>query len=146
MAVSESEQFYAAQLAYIDLDAAVKDLSKGQTDCSITVADAIAWCDKSDYDISKIGDYLNDDGTLSEPYANWTIEAIVNENPVGGSGLWACILDTGSDSILACRGSETSQLLEKDITQDWIGADLALLFSTETAQEADLKAFMEENA
>ncbi|MFI3312538.1 MAG: Mbeg1-like protein [Eubacteriales bacterium] len=89
---------------------------------------------------------MNDDGTLSEPYANWTIEAIVNENPVGGSGLWACILDTGSDSILACRGSETSQLLEKDITQDWIGADLALLFSTETAQEADLKAFMEENA
>ncbi len=87
-----------------------------------------------------------------ESIGDWKIFEPVNDNIKGGTGLYACILDTGNARILACRGSEgagnflTDDISRRNLDQDWIKADFMLLNSEQTKQEEALRKYMTDNA
>lgn len=87
-----------------------------------------------------------------ESIGDWKILEPVNDNIKGGTGLYACILDTGNAQILACRGSEgagnfiTNDIGRRNLDQDWIEADFMLLNSVQTKQEEALRKYMTDNA
>ena len=87
-----------------------------------------------------------------ENIGDWKIFEPVNDNIKGGTGLYACILDTGSARILACRGSEGAEnfiandISRRNFDQDWIEADFMLLNSVQTKQEKALRKYMTDNA
>ena len=150
MAVSEANQLLATQIAYADLDAAVIRIRTANgwpkdypVKLSAAIEDALAHGDS----MSHLEKYLDSKGAFKAEYAfanNWTILSTVNENQPGKTGLYACILDTGDSRILACRGSEEMSNM-MNFKQDWYEADLQLLNSEMTKQEAALRRFMEAN-
>lgn len=147
MVVSEANQLLATQIAYADLDAAMIRLEINGVG-PIKLADAIkdAWAHGES--ISPLNKYLKSDGTFKDEYSfanEWTILAAINENKPGSTGLYSCILDTGEARILANRGSEDMSNM-MNFKQDWYEADLQLLNSEMTKQEASLYKFMEANA
>lgn len=87
-----------------------------------------------------------------ENIGGWKIFEPVNDNIKGGTGLYACILDTGNARILACRGSEgagnfiVNDISRRNLDQDWIEADFMLLNSVQTKQEEALRKYMTYNA
>ena len=147
MAVSEANQLLATQIAYADLDQALIWLSKnGQQ--PVKLSDAIKRAKVTGASLSHLEKYLKPDGTFKDEYAyanDWTILSAVNENQPDKTGLYACILDTGDARILACRGSEDMNNM-MNFKQDWYEADLQLLNSEMTKQEAALRRYMEANA
>ncbi len=74
-------------------------------------------------------------------YKNWTIKDVCdNEN---GSGFYGCLINTGDgNAIVGCRGSE-QYLFGGQIARDWRDADLGLLNSALTAQQADATNYMQ---
>jgi hypothetical protein len=145
--VSEAKQLLASQIAYADLDQALIWL-KTNGNWPVKLSDALKYAKEHGNSLSHLEKYLKADGTFKDEYAfanDWTILAAVNENNPDGTGLYSCILDTGDARILANRGSEDmSNML--NFKQDWYEADLQLLNSEMTKQEAALRRFMEANA
>ena len=145
--VAEQEQLLASKIAYADLDEAFEHIPLSD-DGSVSLTEAIKYAIEHE---KALGDlypkYVNNDGTFKSDFdfaKNWTITATINENTDAGSGLYACILDTGDANILACRGSESMGNLQ-NWRQDWYGADLKLLNSEMTSQEEALALFMKDN-
>lgn len=157
MAVTEAQQLFAAKLAYVDLDKAYSVIYK-MTHEKVTIKDAIKYLKENGEPLGEIAKCIDSKtGELLPEYhyaENWTITAVVNQNttneptPANGNpvntGLFACILDTGDDNILACRGSENMMDLQ-NYRQDWYNADLKLLNSTMTQQEEALEAFIRDH-
>lgn len=147
MAVSpQQQQRFASSVAYADLDAAVIALTKANK-TPVTIEAAIKYAKSEGSSLGSLGDCLNKDGTLKDDYLfakDWVLVNAVNENTTDGTGLYACIIDTGDAHILACRGSEL-MTVQQHYRQDWYGADIKLLNSEMTAQEESLRKYMEAN-
>ena len=146
MGVTEQQQRLASSIAYADLDAAVIALTKANK-TPVTIEAAIKYAISEGSSLGSLKNYVNKDGTLKNDYQfakDWVLVNAVNENTTDGTGLYACIIDTGDANILACRGSESmTDLLH--YRQDWYGADIKLLNSEMTAQEESLRKYMEAN-
>lgn len=137
----------ASNIAYADFDKLVN--VAGSINKSITLEDALVQAKNKGIELGSLKNYLKDDGsgTLKEEYSyanDWVIRSAVNENEDNGTGLYACIIDTGDSNILACRGSESMENI-LNYRQDWYGADLKLLNSVMTKQEAALLKYMADN-
>ena len=153
MVVGEAKQLLSTQIAYADLDIAVEDLKKSsqwpaKLPDVIKRAKELQLSGEYQIDLSKLNDYLKPDGSFKDKYSyanDWTVLSARNENYEGGTGMYACILDTGDANILACRGSEdmTNMLHFK---QDWYEGDMQLLNSEMTKQEDALLDYMTKNA
>lgn len=163
MAVKEGSLLAATQIAYADLDEAFYNLSKNGE--GITLTEAIIYAEEHKNKLGGLGNYIegydrDDKGNIinvkfKQGYENigdWKIYEPVNDNIKGGTGLYACILDTSNARILACRGSEgagnflTNDISRRNIDQDWIEADFMLLNSVQTKQEEALRKYMTDNA
>lgn len=156
MAVSEYEQLIATQIAYADLDKAYNQLKKGKKE--VTLAEAVIYAENHGDSLSGFRNYIkefirDENGKVIDVVFNpdcvhigsWKLIQPVNDNTVDGTGFCACILDTGKDRILACRGSEAMDNM-LHFKQDWYEADLKLLNSVQTKQEAALRQYMIDNA
>ncbi len=156
MAVSEGDQLIATQIAYADLDKAYYALRKGGNE--VTLADAIVYAEKHGDSLSGFRNYIeefteDEKGNIIsvvfkkeyEHVGEWKLIHPVNDNTEGGTGFCACILDTGYDRILACRGSESMDNM-MHFKQDWYEADLKLLNSEQTKQETALRQYMIDNS
>lgn len=151
MAVSESRQLAASRLAYVDFDSYFKEahdegreLTLGEAVQLLRINGKLVDPKTGDVD-GNIKNYVNADGTFKngfEDIANWKIVASCDCN--SKSGYVGMIFDTGSDHILANRGSESMSSISNWI-RDWYKADIGLVKSTQTDQEAALESFMEDN-
>lgn len=163
MAVKESSLLAATQIAYADLDEAFYNLSKNGEGIALTKA--IIYAKEHKNQLGGLSNYIegydeDDKGNIinvrfKQGYENigdWKILEPVNDNIKGGTGLYACILDTGNARILACRGSEgagnfiANDIGRRNLDQDWIEADFMLLNSVQTKQEEALRKYMTDNA
>ena len=163
MAVKEGSLLIATQIAYADLDEAFYSLSKNGEGIALT--EAIIYAKEHKNNLGGLGNYIegydeDDKGNIIsvkfkqgyEYIGDWKIFEPVNDNIKGGTGLYACILDTGGARILACRGSEgagnfiTDDIGRRNLDQDWIEADFMLLNSVQTKQEEALRKYMTDNA
>lgn len=163
MAVKEGSLLAATQIAYANLDEAFYNLSKNGE--GITLTEAVIYAKKHKNELGGLGNYIEGydedvkgniiDVRFKKGYGNigdWKIFEPVNDNIKDGTGLYACILDIGSERILACRGSEgagnflTNDISRRNIDQDWIEADFMLLNSVQTKQEEALRKYMTDNA
>jgi hypothetical protein len=156
MSVTEADQLLATQIAYADFNKVIESIrdtppiSNLSEDRPVKLSDALKYAadKKADVDVSHLAKYLKPDGTFKDEYAyanDWTILAAINENETGKTGLYSCILDIGDSRILASRGSEDMSNM-MNFKQDWYEADLQLINSEMTKQEAALLNFMKENA
>lgn len=165
MAVTEGAQLVATQIAYANLDVAFYHLSQERKE--VTLTDAVMYALNHGQTLGDFGKYYIESTTknsngdvIAVKYIKeyefidaWKVINPVNDNyRYNDSGLYACILDTGDERILACRGSEpmekflTDYQHRKNADQDWIKTNFALLNSIQTQQEAALKKYMTENA
>lgn len=156
MRVTDKDLLIATQIAYADLDIALEALSKdGQRNVNLGEAFEYTikhnnkmWDDYEMYfDISRDEKGKVISATLKDEYAhiaNWSIISAKNDNHPGESGFYACILDTGKERIVGCRGSESLAQIENYI-KDWVNADFKLLNSTQTSQEKVLMDYLKEN-
>lgn len=163
MAVKEGSLLAATQIAYADLDEAFYNLSKNGEGIALTKA--IIYAKEHKNKLGGLSNYIegydeDDKGNIinvrfKQGYENigdWKILEPVNDNIKGGTGLYACILNTDNARILACRGSEgagnfiTNDIGRRNLDQDWIEADFMLLNSVQTKQEEALRKYMTDNA
>lgn len=163
MVVKEGSLLAATQIAYADLDEAFYNLSKNGE--GITLTQAVIYAKEHENKLGGLSNYIegydeDDKGNIInvrfkqgyEDIGDWKIIEPVNDNIKGGTGLYACILDTGNARILACRGSEgagnfiANDIGRRNLDQDWIEADFMLLNSVETKQEEALRKYMTDNA
>jgi hypothetical protein len=88
-------------------------------------------------------EFLEETQSNENGCGDWKIVTSVNESGVKESGFAACIIETGEgEAIVAFRGSESE---DKTMFQkDWIEADLMLLDSTLTWQQARATAYMDD--
>lgn len=149
MLVNEKEQLIATQIAYADLDGAWKNLSNNNTK-KVTLKEAIEYAKEHGANLGGLKNYISfKNGKVSfkegyEHIGQWVILSAKNENQPGKSGFYGCILDTGESHILACRGSESMENT-LNFKQDWVDADLKLLNSKQTKQEAALRKYIQDN-
>lgn len=161
MAVTEGEMLFATQIAYADLDDAFGEITN-TNGSPVYLIDAITqsynksggenlWDNFSSYLELDNGKPTYDEyGNLKfkDEYAyisQWKLLATTNDNvkidSSSGTGFCACILDTGEDRIVACRGSES---ISPENMNDWIN-DVRFLYSIQTAQDAKLWDFLNSN-
>ena len=144
--VSEQDQLLASKIAYADLNK-VLEAQALISDEPITLQSALKYAHNHGIELGALKDCMETNGTLKKEYSyanNWVIKSAINDNVEGGTGLYACILDTGDSNILAVRGSESMENI-LNYRQDWYNADLKLLNSVMTKQEAALLQYMADN-
>lgn len=85
---------------------------------------------------------LYDEVTGSDSfYGDWIIRYIKDNNT--STGFYGCLIETAPDSaIVAFRGSESNTI--RQIKEDWIDANFALLHSKQTNQQSEATQFMNE--
>ncbi|MBE6920028.1 MAG: DUF2974 domain-containing protein [Ruminococcaceae bacterium] len=72
---------------------------------------------------------------------NWKISAVHDQNDV--NGFYACVIETGpGEAAVGFRGSEGMGELD-NVVNDWVGADIGLVNSTCTNQQAEVDRFLE---
>ncbi len=73
--------------------------------------------------------------------ANWIVRDLRDDQH--GSGLYACLLDTGrGNALVAFRGSESDTV--ENIVKDWIISDVGLLNSSETPQQKAARIYIQD--
>lgn len=76
-----------------------------------------------------------------DSWRNWTVVDSCNKND--SSGFCACVIDTGDgNALIGFRGSESTSFYEG--VMDWGVADVGLLNSSLTIQQADAEAYLRE--
>ena len=138
---TDAEMLLAAQVAYMDIppgmnvaDAIEATINQYQGNCEFWSKEwwQLQWAEGAQR-------IINDNNLTS--YQNWTIADVCdNEN---ASGFYGCLIDMGDgNAIVGCRGSE--QYTDGgQLQRDWVDADLGLLNSTLTDQQADATAYMQ---
>lgn len=79
-------------------------------------------------------------GVTEQEIDDWKISAVHNTND--SNGFYACVIETSTeDATVAFRGSENIGEME-NVIHDWVGADLGLVNSTCTNQQAEVDRFL----
>lgn len=139
MAYSDKDLRTFTQIAYTDFsDAAeilVKDSDNGNVDCTIANLESKTNTPKDGYPYNTT---ITDDQKQ-----NWKIVSIHDTN--AQNGFYACIVETSPGNAVVCfRGSEDMSD-PNNLKNDWIYADMGLLNSTCTNQQAEVERFLAAN-
>ena len=137
---SDAEMLLATQVAYLNLEpgadvsdaiSAILNSYTGRTDLSPL--------QQKQLEVAQTAQTIIDNNHLTS-YENWTIADTCNHE--SGSGFYGCLIDDGNGSaIIGCRGSES---FDKEQTiKDWVVADVGLLNSSLTTQQADASEYMQ---
>lgn len=151
---SDSEMLLATQISYFDCDntkgrnvgAIVNERIKqygyiDENNNYIMNSNLSKYEQKQFEVLSCIRECINRDPSLQEKMNNWTIVDVCNDN--NNTGYYGCVIDTGDgNAIIGSRGSESFNTKQK--ISDWIEADVGLLDSTETLQQAKAQEYMEQ--
>lgn len=138
MGYSDREMRAFTQIAYLDLE---KDY---QRYCKSHGVDKVSLAELRDtYNITKINDLVENGVVSEQQLEKWSISAICDDND--NSGFYACVIETGeNEAVVGFRGSEDMMNLS-NMKNDWVKADLGLLNSELTNQQAEVRNFLDEN-
>lgn len=139
MAYSDKDLRTFTQIAYTDFsDAAeilVKDSDNGNAECTIANLEANS--------TPRDDGYPYDTTITNDQKQNWKIVSIHDTN--AQNGFYACIVETSPGNAVVCfRGSENPENRD-NLVNDWIYADVGLLHSTCTNQQAEVERFLAAN-
>ncbi|MDO4623310.1 MAG: DUF2974 domain-containing protein [Eubacteriales bacterium] len=136
---TDSQMVIASQIAYLDFDVSmlaggprtVREILETQAEYSTGYEQRYA-----QYLLRRID---------TEPKAavcgDWKIIDVRNDQE--GSGMYACLLDTGEENaLLAFRGSESDTA--ENVIKDWGASDLGLLNSLQTPQQRAAEIYTED--
>ncbi len=139
MAYTDKESRAFTQIAYADLSKGYDLLlaeNPGVTSFSIKDVKDAALRNGVDPDALKQLDCLT-----SDQMSDWKISGVHDTN--GENGFYACIIETGNgEAAVGFRGSEGMGDLD-NVVHDWVGADIGLVNSTCTNQQAEVDKFLE---
>lgn len=139
---SDAEMLLATQVAYLNLEPGTNVKVAIQA-----VLDAYGKCDpdqltglqKKQLEVAQTAQTIIENNNLTS-YKNWTIADTCNHE--SGSGFYGCLIDDGNGSaIIGCRGSESYDA--EQTIKDWVVADVGLLNSSLTTQQADASEYMQ---
>ncbi len=84
-------------------------------------------------------------GIPESEFSQWSLAAVHDAN--SKNGMYACVIETSpGNAAVAFRGSEAAEGSFSNLKNDWIDADLGLLNSTQTTQQAEVDRFLRENS
>lgn len=127
------------------------------TDWELKAISRIAYCDLENAKADKLPMSLYDAlskedreklvrfGISEEKMRAWKVLKTHDDNGPNGTGFWACAIEVFPGHVaVGFRGSEALDSTQ-DVRQDWVGADLGLLNSTMTDQQAEAREFFRLN-
>ena len=139
MGYTDSQMIIASQIAYFDFDEAL------MADGGCTVREALEYT-ANDPDSSS-GSYaryvlrLLDDLPEGQVCGDWIIKDVRNDQH--GSGMYACMLETGKrEALIAFRGSESDT--KENLLKDWGLSDLGLFNNRLTVQQKAAQKYTED--
>ena len=119
------------QIAYMDLEEGFLK-NKGSADNPVPLSKLLS---------SKQYNQLKDMGITDAEINSWKISAVHNTN--SENGFYACVIETSpGNAAVGFRGSEGMGDLD-NVIHDWVHADLGLLNSTLTNQQAEVDVFLD---
>lgn len=134
MRYTDEQMIVASRLAYQDVDF---DQDVNIAAPNMSVNEMLRWRQQNAPTKEKADEIqviINQIAETSDPsaYSKWTIQDVKNDQH--GSGMYACLIDTGDgDAIIAFRGSESDTL--ENIVKDWGMSDIGLLNNVLTPQQ-----------
>ena len=139
MGYTDSQMIIASQIAYFDFDESL------MADGGCTVREVLEYT-AADPDSSSRGYAayvlrLLDELPEGEACGDWVIKDVRNDQH--GSGMYACMLDTGNrEALIAFRGSESDT--KENLLKDWGLSDLGLFNNRLTVQQQAAQKYMED--
>lgn len=114
-------------------DARLKAMEFGDVPDALNFKELLKYSNLSEGDIERIS-------LLNDECLDWKVVDIHDKNDV--NGFYGCVLETkDSEAIIAFRGSESDG---NNLINDWLLADLGLLNSTKTNQQAETERYADE--
>lgn len=134
MAYTDIQMRAFTQIAYMDLDRRYQDYCTNNNVSSVPLNELLTEDQKQQ---------LIDLDIKEEEIATWKISGIHNTNDT--NGFYACIIETSEngEAAVGFRGSE-DMLVTSNMVNDWVKADLGLVNSTCTNQQAEVECFLAE--
>lgn len=126
-----------SQIAYTDLDQELKTKQLDEKKDAIPLRELLEGDTKTLKKLKALG--ITDD-----ELDNWKLAATHDQN--AENGFYACVIQTSDEPLeaaVAFRGSEKMEHLDSALN-DWVNADLGLLNSTLTTQQAEARKFLSE--
>lgn len=118
------------QIAYMDLEAGFEEKSI-PAGTPVALVDLLSPKQKQD---------LIDMGISEQKLNTWKLSAVHNTNDI--NGFYACVIETSpGNAAVGFRGSEGMGSLS-NVQNDWVGADIGLVNSTCTNQQAEVDRFL----
>jgi hypothetical protein len=144
MAYTDRQLKNATQIAYADFSKLIAELPARKE--PYTIAELMSELSKRPNfqgSFSAMRDFMNSaDQTDWNQIKNWKIIATHDTN--AKNGFYGCVIDTGNgNAIVGLRGSEAMDEMG-NLVNDWVKADLGLLPSTLTEQQAEMERFLKD--
>ena len=131
MAYSDLQSRAFTQIAYMNLDDKYVDYCKSHGTDSAPLSKLLS---TSQYNT------LINLGLTKDEIDSWNIAGVHNTN--AQNGFYACIIETApNQAVVGFRGSEGMNDLG-NVANDWVGADIGLVNSTCTNQQAEVERFL----
>lgn len=137
MGYTDSEMRNFTQIAYADLEKGYDYLSAMYPERSSFTIKELAEATKM---VDKTANLEPLSCLTEEQFSTWSISGIHDTNST--NGFYACIIETSpGNAVVGFRGSEDPKD-PSNLVNDWIKADLGLLNSTCTNQQAEVERFL----
>lgn len=149
---SDSAMMIATQVAYLNFDGSITNVGDlvesilttygvQDSDGSWTVKPNLSTAETEQFNTANNILTLTSNTGGTDEWKSWRVVDVCNDQ--NASGYYGMLIDTGDgNAIIGCRGSESTDVATG--LKDWGEADLGLLDSTLTSQQAVAEAYMEE--
>ena len=89
-------------------------------------------------------DILAENHITENDCSQWNVIAVHDTNDK--NGFYACVIETSpGHAVISFRGSEGLEYSYSNLKNDWMLADVGLLNSTQTTQQAEVERFLQQN-
>ncbi|CEG28518.1 Mbeg1-like protein [Bacillus sp. B-jedd] len=135
----------ATDIAYADLDEVIKKMKPSERS-EPTLEQIFAAAEKYNMQdkVSGLKASIENQNnpSLQKEVMSWKIVDVHNNNKTDGNGFYGSVIDTGEGLVASFRGSEPITN-PQHAKQDWKDADIGLVNSTMTQQQAEAELFLE---
>ncbi len=140
MSYTDEQMVIASQIAYMDFINEDYLYSGSYTIMELLERETLVGSEKHKEDAADLIRRIQE-GSSTQECGNWRLRDIRNDQH--GSGMYACVVETGEgEAIIAFRGSESDTLENK--IKDWGVSDFGLLNNVLTPQQAAAEKYMKD--
>lgn len=132
MAYTDLQMMAFSRIAYMDLNSSFQ---AHRNESPVNLGSILSPSQKAE---------LTSLGIPESEFSGWSLAAVHDTN--ADNGFYCCVIETSPGSAtVAFRGSEGMESGLSNAVNDWALADLGLLNSTQTTQQAEIHRFYEQN-